>query len=476
MCCRSVCWLIVVLATAACQRPPAQPADLVPAPVPDSARSPEARPAPDLLRVDSAADAGVDPALRAKIFAEVQDYLTADDPGAKPPLLDRLDGEYKDLPFSLFAEAVSARPLPATLPAAGVHQADWTDPYNGNTETYHVYVPPTLAASSADRFPLLVFLHGAGGNGAGIVQDKTFQDAAGRLGAILVAPSSHPDWNWAWDENEMSQVVLLVQLLKRRLPVDDARVVLSGFSMGGWGSFSVGVGYPDPYCGLVPVAGSVGAVYNTTDINVDKVYCCPHVENLRNLRLHYITGDQDMALLLLQNRACELCLQELGNEYVFTELKGQGHVFPPATWEQAVSWTLAKPRAAYPATVTFNLAAEASSDPPGYFWLQNKLKTPQYWADIDSRLDGSKPARLQATLGANEITLAYKNVAQASVYIAPSVVNLAAPLKIVQGQPTGSAVLWQGTVTPDRRFLLTEARRRSERTAIFAGRIALDLP
>jgi predicted esterase len=467
--------IVVVLAVCACQRPPVQRADLA-APIPDAARAPEA--SGDLPRGDQSADTGIDSALRAKIFAEVNAYLSADDPGAEPPLLDKLDGEYRGLPFSLFADAVQARPLPAALPAAGVHQADWIDPFNGNKEIYHVYVSPKLvaAAASTDRFPLVIFLHGAGGNGAAIAQDKTFQDAADRLGAILVAPTSHPNWNWAWDEEEMSQVVLLVQLLKRRFPVDDARVVLSGFSMGGWGSFSIGVGYADPLCGLVPVAGSVGAVYNTTDINVDKVYCCPHMENLKNLRLHYITGDQDMALLLLQNRACELCLKELGNEYVFTELKGQGHVFPPTTWEEAVTWTLAKPRASYPSTVVFNLAAEASSDAPGYFWLQNQLKTPQYWADIDARIDANKPARLQATLGANVISLVYKNVARASVYVAPTMVSGATPLKIVQGSPTGSATLWQGTVTLDSRFVITEARRRSERTAIFTRRIELDLP
>jgi predicted esterase len=467
--------LLLVLAAGACQRPPARSIDSTPPALSDGIRRSEARAdaAPD-ARIDRVIDQGIDPALRAKISAEVNDYLTAETVGAKPALLDKLDGEYSAVPFGVFADAVRARPLPAQLPGAGVQQGTWTNPYYGGSETYHLYISPALAASSAGRFPLLVFLHGAGGNGAAVVQDQSFQGAADRLGAILVAPSGHPNWNWAWDEKEMSQVVLLVQLLKRRLPVDDSRVVLSGFSMGGWGSFSIGVGYPDPYCGLVPVAGSVGAVKATTDLSVHKAYCCPHMENLKGLRLHYISGDQDMAWMLYQNRACELCLKELGNEYVYTELKGQGHVFPPAIWEQAVTWTLAKPRPAYPPTVTFNIAAEASADPPGYFWLQNKLKTPQYWADIDARVDPSKPARLQAVLGANAISLEHTNVAKATIYVAPAMVETAAPLKIVRA--AGGAVLWQGTLAPDRRFLLTEARRRSERTAIYANRVELTLP
>lgn len=270
----------------------------------------------------------------------------------------------------------------------------------------------------------------------------------------------------------MSQVVLLLQHLKRRYPVDDSRVVLSGFSMGGRGAFSVGVAYPDPYCGVVPVAGSIGAVHNTSDLGLHAAYCCPHVENALNLRLHYITGDQDMALMVYQNRGCALCLAELGYDYVYTELKGRGHVWPLDRWEVGVKWALAKPRPPYPAAVVYHQAKQASGYLVDDLWLQVKLQTPQYWAVLDQRADSAKPARLAAARSGNTIRLTTSNVATLSVYLARQMVDLSKPISIV----VDGVEAFKGQLAPDRRLLLTEARRRSERAATFAAVKTLSAP
>lgn len=426
----------------------------------------DARPA-DMASADTNEDSsGIDRAIGRKFFQEVHAYLTAENPGPNPPLLAQLDTVYHDIPFDVVAEAVRARP-PASFPATGVHQHTWTNPHYGGEETYHAYVPPALATAAARSFPLLVFLHGAGGEGGSIVQSTAVQQVGDRLGAILVAPTSNPECDWSATEDCMAQTVLLVQHLKRRYPVDDARVVLSGFSMGGRGSFSVGVAYPEPYCGLVPVAGTIGAVHNTTDLQLHKAYCCPHVENVQNLRLHYISGELDMELMLYQNRGCALCLAEQGSEYVYTELKGQGHVWPLDLWEQAVAWTLDRPRPAYPAKVVYHLAAQASVIYPDDLWLQQKLRVPQYWADIEARVDGAKPARIEAQRAGNVITLVTSNVARVGLYLADGQTEVT----VVEGD----RVLFAGLVARDRRFLLTEARRRSERSMIFANRLTLYL-
>ena len=418
---------------------------------------------------DTLAAPDLDPKLRAQLFDEVQAYLTAEDAGASPPLLAKLDKEYKGVAFAVLAAAVRHRPKPAKLPHTGAKQLNWTNPHTKGFATYHAYVPAALATAGKDRYPLLVFLHGAGGNGADLVNNKVWQGAADTLGVIFVAPTSHKSCDWSYHEDCMSQVVMLVQHLKRRYPVDDDRVVLSGFSMGGRGSFSVGVAYPDPYCGVVPVAGTIGAVQNTSDLGVHQKYCCPHVENALNLRLHYISGDQDVPLLVYQNRGCELCLKSMKNEYVYTELPGVGHVMPMGTWSKAVAWTLAKPRAPYPATVIYNQAYQDSSQYPTGMWAQTKLKLPQYWADMDARADTAMAARLQATVSKNTITLTTVNVSKATVYLADGLLDLSAAVTITDG----AKVLHSGKVQRDRRFLLTEARRRGERSMIFANRVVV---
>jgi len=437
----------------------------------DGGSTPPDAAVPECCAIDAGeADTVASDGLTSALADEVEAYLTAEDPGPDPPLLQRLDTVYHDVPFQLLAQIVKNPPAPK-WPQTGVHQHSWTNPYYQGTETYQAYVPPKLSSdSSKRRFPLLVFLHGAGGDGAGIVGATAVRDSVDRLGAILVAPSSNAKCDWNQLEDCMSQTVKLVQHLKRRYPVDDSRVVLSGFSMGGRGAFSVGVAYPEPYCGVVPVAGSIGAVHNTSDIAFHKAYCCPHTENVFNLRLHYITGDQDMALMLYQNRGCDLCLAEQGADYLYTELKGQGHVWPLDLWEQAVAWTLERPRPPYPERVVYHLAPQASAILPEDLWLQQKLKTPQYWADIEQRVDPTQPARLEARRSGNTIWLHGTNVAQVGLYLGDGMLDLRSDLRVHTRDGT---VLFCGRVARDRRFLLTEARRRSDRTMVFASRLTL---
>lgn len=429
--------------------------------------------APLDLRLPDLPDAGSEDltATTRGLYAEVNAYLEAEDPGPHPPLLDRLDTTYRDVPFATLVDAVTRRP-PRAPWTVGVSQHSWTNPLYKGTETYHLYVPAALAAAAAPS-PMVVFLHGAGGSGAGVVGSQPVREAADRLGVLLVAPTSNPSCDWSALEDCMSQVVLLVQHLKRRYPVDDARVVLSGFSMGGRGAFSVGVAYPEPYCGVVPVAGSIGAVHNTSDLAVHKAYCCPHVENLTSLRLHYISGDQDMQLMLYQNRGCALCLEEQGSEYVYTELAGQGHVWPLDLWEKAVAWTLARPRAPYPARVVYNVARQASAIVPEDIFLQQALRTPQYWADIESRRDPQLPARVEARRAGNLITVDSTNVARLSLFLAPGMVDLREEVRVIHER---EGVLFEGMVAPDRRLLLTEARRRADRSMIFSNRLILSIP
>lgn len=408
--------------------------------------------------------------LKEKLFAEVEEYLTADDLKSNT-LLTRLSNEYKDIPFSVVAEAVRHRPHPAKFSAVGVQQGQWSDPLLDSSRIYHAYIPPILASSKEDRFPLLIFLHGSGGNGADIVNNLNIQAIAERLQIIVIAPTSQSGCDWSVDEYCMAQVVLLVRVLKRHYPIDDNRVVLSGFSMGGRGSFSTGVAYPEPYCGLVPVAGSIGAVFDTSDLSQHKNYCWPHMENIKNLRLYYISGDQDMDLMLYQNRGCELCLKELGNEYVYDELKGQGHVWPLDIWEKAVQWTLERPRPPFPSIVIQNIAIQASSELPGYIWLHSGLTMPQYWAYIEKRIDANKPARLQAEASNNLITITANNVAEISIYLSDEMFNLDEPVTIYQADQQ----LYNNIVSRDPSFLLTEARQRGDRTMLFANRILLKL-
>lgn len=429
----------------------------------DAALDTGAEAATDSGPLDTTADGDAAP----NVEDEVDQYLRADEPSTA--LLDELDGKYRDVPFAVFEAAVRKhRPLPL---AAGLSTVEWTNPMLTAKVRYEVYVPTKIAGPAVERVPLLLFLHWAGGDGPAVVADATIRAAADALGAVLVAPTAEL-CDWSMDERCMSQVVLLLQRLKRKLPIDDDRVVVSGFSMGGRGSFSAAAAYPSAFAGVVPVAGSIGAISSSSDVAAHQKYCCPHAENLGNLRLHYLSGALDLPALLNQNRGCDLCLAAQGAEYRYEEIPGIGHELPPKEWTAAITWAFAEPRTPYPAKVVFDLAPQLSSKVPGGVTFHQELAPAEYWAFLDARVDTAKPARVQATQAGNDVELTTTNAAKVAVYLSTTAFDLGKNVRV----RSAGTVLLDELVRPDRRLLLTEARARSERSVTYAAKRVVAMP
>ena len=104
--------------------------------------------------------------------------------------------------------------------------------------------------------PLVVVLHYSGrdkewyGNAMlGSLVEPAFRE----LGAILVAPDSVGD-DWANDENS-AYVRFLAESVKQTYAIDAKKVVVTGFSAGGIGSWYIAAKNPDVFAAAVPVAG-----------------------------------------------------------------------------------------------------------------------------------------------------------------------------------------------------------------------------
>lgn len=112
------------------------------------------------------------------------------------------------------------------------------------------------------KYPLVIFLHGAGTRGKAIdrLQNNPIvqnllkrQDARGY---ILLAPlCKRGDWN-EW----MSILVRLVETYRKVSYVDETRVHLTGASMGGYGTWALATLHPDWFASAMPVCGGgIGA-------------------------------------------------------------------------------------------------------------------------------------------------------------------------------------------------------------------------
>ncbi len=117
------------------------------------------------------------------------------------------------------------------------------------------WLPRGYADDPARRWPLIVALHGSDERGTDL-SAVTRHGLARRLSegldlpAVVIAPQCPPD-RW-WD---VEPVAALVRHAVGTFRVDPSRVVLTGQSMGGFGTWHVGTRYPHLFAGLMPICG-----------------------------------------------------------------------------------------------------------------------------------------------------------------------------------------------------------------------------
>ena len=341
----------------------------------------------------------------------------------------------------------------------------------GESLVLHVYLPPSAVLDGSVRVPLVLWLHGAGGSGEWDIANADMRAFADATGAVLAAPTSSTSCDWSADDSCAAQVHDATRELKIEFPIDDDRVYLTGFSMGGRGSFTVGLSWPDLPAGMTPVAGSIGAIQNTTDIETHRTYVRPHVENALPLRTRLITGLEDHPLLVLQNQAASEVFAELGYDFAWTELVGVGHAFPPAEWTAAMTDVVAAARDPYPRHVVYDMAWHASSYTSDLF-LNTEIRANVFWLRIESRADHAAAARVEGTIAGQIVTIATENVTRLSVYLADELLSLDLPVTIL----VDGATWFAGSVPRDPRLALEHARERMERSMVFAARITADVP
>jgi predicted peptidase len=126
---------------------------------------------------------------------------------------------------------------------------------NEPTIHYAISIPRNYSPA---RVPLILALHfGVGdGDSAGAGRDVVgilIGPALAELGAIIVAPDSVRG-DWSSPENE-SAVNALLDMILANYSIDTKKIAVTGFSMGGTGSWHFAANYPERFSAAIPVAG-----------------------------------------------------------------------------------------------------------------------------------------------------------------------------------------------------------------------------
>jgi predicted peptidase len=121
---------------------------------------------------------------------------------------------------------------------------------------YLLYLPKDYGKADK-KWPLILFLHGAGERGDNIELVKKHGPA--KLAAegkdfdfIIVSPQCPQE---SWWPTMTEDLKILVDDIAGKYQVDKSRMYITGLSMGGYGTWSMIIKYPDMFAAAAPICG-----------------------------------------------------------------------------------------------------------------------------------------------------------------------------------------------------------------------------
>lgn len=199
--------------------------------------------------------------------------------------------------------------------------------------------------------PVILFLHGAGESGT----DDTLPATVGIGPAIREDPSRFPalvvfpqaSRGYGWRGFNLAAAVAALDDVIASFDVDQEQVSVTGISMGGFGTWLLGVQHPERFSALVPVCG--GLDVGTAGMNHAKA-----ARRIASIPQWVFHGDADDIIRVEHSRMMVAELQRAGADVRYTEYPGVSH----NSWDRAYAepelmpWLLGQKRTLTPAART----------------------------------------------------------------------------------------------------------------------------
>src|SRR5699024_6921671 len=143
--------------------------------------------------------------------------------------------------------------VPSILNAQSKQTTQQTD-FQSISE-YLLYLPQDYKETGYKRWPLVLFLHGAGerGNDLEAVKKNGLPKLVeeGRDFPFIIVSPQCPAGLW-WSTDDLN---LLLNDLIQRYEVDIDRIYATGLSMGGFGTWEMAIRFPDRFAAIAPICG-----------------------------------------------------------------------------------------------------------------------------------------------------------------------------------------------------------------------------
>lgn len=200
-------------------------------------------------------------------------------------------------------------------------------------QPYVVFLPEDY--DPARKYPLLVFLHGSASTERTLIGAKGIPD-----GFIALGPKGRGPSNWySWDDAQ-TDIAEAVESVKSNFIIDEKNVILTGFSMGGYGVYRTYYEAPETYSAIAVFSGMprVGFVapegVELIDFNEEK-YLGP----FENLPVFIFHGKRDRNVPYEETAQFIGKLENAGANVEFHAEEDKGHESPnEETYEAFYKW------------------------------------------------------------------------------------------------------------------------------------------
>lgn len=192
------------------------------------------------------------------------------------------------------------------------------------------------ATPLSEDFPsgIVLTAHGAGVEAIGQVDAY-----ASKPWTHLVAPTNRRPYGFDWEDWGRLDALEVLEKAKAHLVHDPTRIYLTGHSMGGHGTWILGVTYPDLFAAIGPSAGWISfftyaggsELQPTSDVErVLKGATLPSdtvslIRNLEPLGVYILHGENDESVPVSQARRMSGYLKEFHKSFEYHEQPGAGH-------------------------------------------------------------------------------------------------------------------------------------------------------
>jgi predicted esterase len=356
---------------------------------------------------------------------------------------------------------------PGGAAAAGEFKERLKDAYGRETDLW-VIVPPGVSREKPAG--LFLVLHGLRGTGAQIKDLWAPYAAANHC--LVAAPTAQkepdsarnedsprdekrfPHW---WSYREGGFVLSALSVLKKRCAIDEDRVFLSGYSMGGFGTWNIGLRYPDRFAALIPYAGGL-SLNEYAGLRVDERLRKLHVNSFA-LPVYFVHGDADETVPVEFDRESRNRLKALGYPFEYKEVPKGKHVLNVREGGEIMrgvqKWLAGKLREPHPKDVRFHAIGDY---------------TPQsYWVRIEEFRE--KSAEVRAAVKEQTIDVTATGVKKLTLYLDETLLDLSKPIQVTSGGTT----LHDGAVQPEIAAVLESWKAREDRSLLYRARVSVEL-